>query len=243
MYRTGDLARWRPDGAIDFLGRVDFQVKIRGHRIELGEIEAALMQHSEVRQAVVALRTDTPDDPRLIGYIVPAGAEAPAANALRDFLKQKLPDYMVPAIYVTMDKLPLTPNGKVDRKALPAPQASVAKSAADFVAPTGDVEQTLAAIWKDILKAEQIGADDNFFDFGGHSLQVVQVQNRLRETLQVDVPVLKLFQYPTIRSLAKFIGEQTKDEPSLRQKMEERNKRRQAVITSRRRTPLVAERT
>ncbi len=242
MYRTGDLARWRPDGAVDFLGRVDFQVKIRGHRIELGEIEAALMQHSDVRQAVVALRSDN-DDPRLVGYIVPAAAEAPAAASLRDFLKQKLPDYMVPAIYVTLDKLPLTPNGKVDRKALPAPQASVAKSAADFVAPTGDVEQTLAAIWKDILKTEQIGADDNFFDFGGHSLQVVQVQNRLRETLQVDVPVLKLFQYPTIRSLAKFIGEQTKNEPSLRQKMEERNRRRQAVITPRRRPSLVADRT
>lgn len=243
MYRTGDLARLRPDGVVDFLGRVDFQVKIRGHRIELGEIEAALMQHSEVRQAVVALRTDTPDDPRLVAYIVAAGGEPPPAAQLRDFLKQKLPDYMVPAIYMPMAKLPLTPNGKVDRKALPAPQMSVAKSAQDFIAPAGDVEQALAAIWKDILKADQIGADDNFFDFGGHSLQVVQVQNRLRETLQVDVPVLKLFQYPTIRSLAKFIGESTKDEPSLRQKIEERNRRRQAVITPRRRAPLVAERT
>jgi natural product biosynthesis luciferase-like monooxygenase protein len=243
MYRTGDLARLRPDGVVDFLGRVDFQVKIRGHRIELGEIEAALMQHSEVRQAVVALRADNPDDPRLVAYIVPAGDEAPAANAMRDFLKQKLPDYMVPAVYMPMAKLPLTPNGKVDRKALPAPQMSVAKSAQDFVAPAGDVEQTLAGIWKEILKADEIGADDNFFDFGGHSLQVVQVQNRLRETLQVDVPVIKLFQYPTIRSLAKFIGENSKDEPSLRQKVEERNRRRQAVITPRRRTTLVAERT
>lgn len=242
MYRTGDLARWRPDGVIDFLGRVDFQVKLRGHRIELGEIEAALMQHSDVRQAVVSLRTDTPDDPRLVAYIVPAGDEAPAANSLRDFLKQKLPDYMVPSIYMPLAKLPLTPNGKVDRKALPAPQMSVAKSCQDFVPPAGDVEQTLAAIWKEILKADQIGADDNFFDFGGHSLQVVQVQNRLRELLQVDVPVIKLFQYPTIRSLAKFIGEQSKEEPSLRQKMDERNRRRQAVITPRRRTPVTVER-
>jgi natural product biosynthesis luciferase-like monooxygenase protein len=242
MYRTGDLARWRADGVIDFLGRVDFQVKIRGHRIELGEIEAALMQHSDVRQAVVVLRADNPDDPRLVGYIVPSGDELPAPNALREFLKQKLPDYMVPALYVQLDKLPLTPNGKVDRKALPAPQAA-ASAPREFVAPTGDVEQTLAGIWKDILKADHLGADDNFFDFGGHSLQVVQVQNRLRETLGVDVPVLKLFQYPTIRSLAKFIGEAAKDEPSLRQKMEERNRRRQNVITPRRRTPLVAERT
>ncbi|PTX92716.1 MupA/Atu3671 family FMN-dependent luciferase-like monooxygenase [Opitutus sp. ER46] len=242
LYRTGDLARWREDGVVDFLGRVDFQVKIRGHRIELGEIEAALMQHTDVRQAVVALRTDTPDDPRLVAYLVPAGTEAPPAARLREFLKQKLPDHMVPAVYVPMARLPLTPNGKVDRKALPAPQASVAQSAQEFVAPTGDVEQTLAGIWKDILKAEDIGADDNFFDFGGHSLQVVQVQNRLRETLQVDVPVLKLFQYPTIRSLAKFIGEAAKDEPSLRQKVEERNRRRQAVIVPRRRAALLAER-
>jgi acyl carrier protein len=242
MYRTGDLARLRAVGVVDFLGRVDFQVKIRGHRIELGEIEAALMQHSDVRQAVVALRTDNPDDPRLVGYIVPAGEEPPQANTLREFLKQKLPDYMVPAVYVPLDKLPLTPNGKVDRKALPAPQAS-ALAPREFVAPAGEIEQTLAAIWKDILKAEHIGADDNFFDFGGHSLQVVQVQNRLRETLQVDVPVLKLFQYPTIRSLAKFIGEETKDDSSLRQKMDERNRRRQAVITPRRRTPLAVERT
>lgn len=242
MYRTGDLARWRPDGVVDFLGRVDFQVKIRGHRIELGEIEAALMQHSDVRQAVVALRSDNPDDPRLVGYIVPAGDEMPAPNALRDFLKQKLPEYMVPALYVEMAKLPLTPNGKVDRKALPAPQGVAAKAAHEFVAPTGDIEQTLAAIWREILRTDQIGADDNFFDYGGHSLQVVQVQNRLRETLHVDVPVLRLFQYPTIRSLAKFIGEDAKDEPSLRQKMQERNQRRQNVITPRRRPSLVAER-
>jgi natural product biosynthesis luciferase-like monooxygenase protein len=241
MYRTGDLAKFRADGVVDFLGRVDFQVKIRGHRIELGEIEAALMQHSDVRQAVVALRTDDGDQ-RLVAYVVPAGDEAPGANILRDFLKQKLPDYMVPAIYMPLTKLPLTPNGKVDRKALPAPAASIAKSAQDFVAPTGDVEQTVASIWRDILKADRVGADDNFFDFGGHSLQVVQVQNRLRETLQVDVPVIKLFQYPTVRSLAKFIGEQSSDEPSLRQKIEERNRRRQAVITPRRRVPAVAER-
>ncbi len=242
MYRTGDLARLRPDGVVDFLGRVDFQVKIRGHRIELGEIEAALMQHSDVRQAVVALKGEN-EDQKLVAYLVPAADEAPAANTLRDFLKQKLPDYMVPSIYMPLAKLPLTPNGKVDRKALPAPAMSVAKSASDFVAPTGDVEQTLAGIWKDILKVPQIGADDNFFDFGGHSLQVVQVQNRLRETLQVDVPVIKLFQYPTVRSLAKFIGEQAGDEPSLRQKIEERNRRRQTVITPRRRPTAVAERT
>ncbi len=237
LYRTGDLVRYRPDGVIDFLGRVDHQVKIRGHRIELGEIEGALMQHSDVRQAVVVLRTDNPDDPQLVAYVVPAGGEAPTANGLREFLKQKLPEHMVPALYVTLEEMPLTPNGKVDRKALPAPQGSRVKSEAEFVPPAGGVEQAVAAIWKDILHVEQIGVDDNFFDFGGHSLQVVQVQNRLRETLKVDVPVLKLFQFPTIRTLAKFMGEQSsagaKDD-SFRQRIEERNKLRQGAMIRRR---------
>jgi acyl carrier protein len=245
MYRTGDLVRHRPDGVIDFLGRVDHQVKIRGHRIELGEIEAALMQHSDVRQAVVVLRTDNPDDPQLAAYLVAAGAEAPQPNALRDFLKQKLPDHMVPALYVMLEKLPLTPNGKVDRKALPAPEGNRVKPGAEFVAPKGSVEQSVAAIWKDILHAEAIGIDDNFFDFGGHSLQVVQVQNRLRETLGVDVPVLKLFQFPTIRTLAKFIGEQQStngSDDAFRQKIDERTKRRQgAMIPRRRATVAVVE--
>jgi acyl carrier protein len=242
MYRTGDLARWRTDGVIEFLGRVDFQVKIRGHRIELGEIEAALTRHSEVRQAVVLLRTDTPDDPRLVAYCVPAGCETPSASALREFLKQSLPDYMVPAVFVPMTALPLTPNGKVDRKALPPPQTGTEKRQ-DYTPPASDVERTLATIWKDILRAENIGADDNFFDFGGHSLQVVQVQNRLREALKVDVPVLKLFQFPTIRSLAKYLGDEPKEEPSLRQKIEERNRRRQMAIAPRRRPTAGLERT
>lgn len=244
MYRTGDLVRFRPDGVIDFLGRVDHQVKIRGHRIELGEIEAALMKHTDVRQAVVMLRADNPDDPQLVGYLVTAGSEAPAPNVLRDFLRQTLPEHMVPALYVALEKLPLTPNGKVDRKALPAPQGQRLKADGEFVAPKGGIEQSVATIWKDILQAEQIGADDNFFDFGGHSLQVVQVQNRLRETLGIEVPVLKLFQFPTIRTLAKFIAEQqsaTEGGDSFRQKIEDRTKRRQGAIV-RRRTTLVEDR-
>lgn len=239
MYRTGDLVRWRPDGVIDFLGRVDHQVKVRGHRIELGEIEAALMQHSEIRQAVVVLRTDNPEDPMLTAYVVPAAEQAPEPNVLRDFLKQKLPEHMVPAVYVSLAQLPLTPNGKIDRKALPAPQGSRVKGQGEFVAPSGGLEQSVAAIWKDILHVEQIGMDDNFFDFGGHSLQVVQVQNRLREALGIDVPVLKLFQFPTIRTLVKFIGEQqqaqTDGDNPFRTKIEERNRKRQNAMTIRRR--------
>ena len=238
MYRTGDLVKYRADGVIEFLGRVDHQVKLRGHRVEMGEIEAALMQHSDVRQAVTVLRTENPDDPQLVAYFVAANDEAPAPNVLRDFLKQKLPEHMVPALYVALEALPLTPNGKVDRKALPAPEGSRVTAAGQFVAPAGGVEQQVAAIWKDILHVDQIGADDNFFDFGGHSLQVVQVQNRLRETIGVDVPVLKLFQFPTIRALAKFIGEQNAapgGNDGFRARIEERAKRRLNAMTIRRR--------
>ncbi|HET7796764.1 MAG TPA: MupA/Atu3671 family FMN-dependent luciferase-like monooxygenase, partial [Nevskia sp.] len=163
MYRTGDLVRWRPDGTIDFLGRVDHQVKLRGHRVELGEIEAALMQHPAVRQAVVVLRADDPADAKLAAYLVPAGAEEPAAAALRDFLGSKLPEHMVPTLFVCLPELPLTPNGKVDRKRLPAPQGA-RPAPGGFTAPDSDLEQSIAAIWKDILRTDPIGVDDNFFD-------------------------------------------------------------------------------
>lgn len=244
MYRTGDLVRYRPDGVIDFLGRVDHQVKLRGHRIELGEIEAALMQRSDVQQAVVVLRADDLNEPQLVAYVVPVASTEPAPNVLRDFLRQKLPEYMIPSLYVTLDRLPLTPNGKVNRQALPAPQGNRMKSEGDYVAPTGNFEQSVAAIWKDILHVEQVGVDDNFFDFGGHSLQVVQVQNRLRETLGVDVPVLKLFQFPTIRLLAKFVAEHSAPaagDESFRARLEERVRRRQGTLPIRRRGVSVSD--
>ncbi|HWA25816.1 MAG TPA: MupA/Atu3671 family FMN-dependent luciferase-like monooxygenase [Lacunisphaera sp.] len=241
MYRTGDLVRYRADGVIDFLGRIDHQVKLRGHRVELGEIECALMQHSGVRQAVVVLRSDDPADPRLVAYLVAAETE-PTVEALREFLRQKLPEHMVPSVFVTLPQLPLTPNGKVDRKQLPAPAASRATPGAGFVAPGAGMEQAIAAIWKDILNTETIGVDDNFFDFGGHSLQVVQVQNRLREALQIDVPVLKLFQFPTIRMLAGYLAEQSPGRTdSFRSRIEDRNRVRQAAAI-RRRPPVVTAR-
>jgi aryl carrier-like protein len=150
---------------------------------------------------------------------------------------------MLPAVFVTLERLPLTPNGKVDRKALPAPTVGSAAGRPEAAAPLSDVERSVAAIWRDILRVEQIGADDNFFDFGGHSLQVVQVQNRLRETVGVDVPILQLFQHPTIRSLARFIGERASapKEDSFRQKIEERTRRRHGAAVRLRET-LVEER-
>lgn len=200
------------------------------------------MQHSSVRQAVVVLRADAGDEPQLVAYVV-AGDEEPAAPTLRDFLKQKLPEHMIPGIFVTLAQLPLTPNGKVDRKVLPPPQGGRTRGRGDFVAPQGNVEQAIAAIWKDILRAEAIGVDDNFFDSGGHSLQVVQVQNRLRESLGVDVPVLKLFQYPTVRTLAAFLAEQSSaGGDAFRERIAERNRLRQAATPIRRRstTPLAS---
>jgi acyl carrier protein len=202
--------------------------------VELGEIECALMQHSSVRQAVVVLRTDDPNDPRLVAYFVPADQE-PATEVLHDFLKQKLPEHMVPSVFVSLAQLPLTPNGKVDRKQLPAPAASRSAAGAGFVAPGAGLEQSIAAIWKDILHTDPIGVDDNFFDFGGHSLQVVQVQNRLREALNLDVPVLKLFQFPTIRTLAGHLAEQSAGRgDSFRDRIDDRNRLRQAAVIRRR---------
>jgi natural product biosynthesis luciferase-like monooxygenase protein len=232
LYRTGDAARWRSDGVIEFLGRLDHQVKIRGHRIELGEIEAALAQCPGVRQCVVALRLEQPNDPQLAAYFVPGTGEVPGPGELRKFLRQKLPEHMVPVLFVPLDRLPLTPNGKVDRSALPVPSPSPAAPTANFVTPHAGLERTIAAIWTEILAVENPGANDNFFDFGGHSLQVVQVQNRLREAIGTDVPVIKLFQYPTIHALARFITEEMKEEP-FRKKITERMQRRHAGLARR----------
>lgn len=233
LYRTGDLARYRADGVIEFLGRADHQVKIRGHRIELGEIEAVLAQHPGVAEGVVVVRTDNPEDPRLAAYIVPAPAGAPDAMVLRDFLRDKLPGHMVPELFVFLDRLPLTPNGKIDRNALPPPNRMVAAQAGGVV-PMAGLEQTIAGIWKEILGLDHLGPDDNFFDSGGRSLHVVQVKGRLEESLGVELPVIKLFQYPTVRSLADFIGTQSSEEDSFHKKIKERTQRRQNAMANRR---------
>jgi amino acid adenylation domain-containing protein len=203
LYRTGDLARYRPDGNLDFLGRIDFQVKVRGFRIELGEIEAILEQHPSIRQAVVIAREDTPGDVRLVAYLSAGAATVPPPADLRAWLKEKLPDYMVPAHYITLEAFPLTPNGKVDRKALPAPAAAVAgQASAHFIAPRNDVERQVAAIWQTVLNVQSVGIADNFFDLGGHSLLIIQVHTQLRRTFDTDLTVAQMFQYPTVEALA-----------------------------------------
>jgi aryl carrier-like protein len=204
LYRTGDLVKWRADGTIEFLGRTDHQVKVRGFRIELGEIEAALRRHPGVREAVALMREDAPGEKRLVGYVVgyvvPAEGRTSEAAELRACLETGLPEYMVPSAFVFLETLPLTPNGKVDLGALPAPEGRAAADEA-LVPPRNDLERRIVAIWKEVLHLDQVGVHDNFFDLGGHSLTLLRVHGRLRET-QPDVTIVDLFEYPTVSALA-----------------------------------------
>src|SRR5581483_4576313 len=196
MYRTGDLARWRPDGTIEFLGRVDFQVKMRGYRIEPGEIEARLVEHASVREAVVLVREDTPGDGRLVAYWT--GDDVDAA-LLRAHVSARLPSYMVPSAYMRLEHLPLTPSGKLNRAALPAPVGSGTRS---YQPPGGEREQALAGIWGEVLRAERVGRDDDFFALGGHSLLAVQVIARVREALKREATLGALFTWPVLKDFA-----------------------------------------
>ncbi|RKI67440.1 amino acid adenylation domain-containing protein, partial [Corallococcus sp. AB049A] len=198
LYRTGDLARWRPDGVLDFLGRTDHQVKVRGFRVELAEVEAALSAHPEVREAVAVVREDVPGDKRLVAYVVPASVPDP--EVLRDFMRQRVPDYMLPSVFVPLDALPLTPQDKVDRKALPAPSGQRA-SRREFVAPQTPREQVLAQVLAQVLRVDRVGLDDNFFELGGDSIISLQVVARARQA-GVRLQVKDLFQHPTLGALA-----------------------------------------
>ncbi|MDO0928858.1 amino acid adenylation domain-containing protein [Streptomyces sp. TG1A-8] len=205
VYRTGDLAKWHADGRLEFVGRADNQVKLRGYRIEPGEIETALLSHPCVTGATVVLREDTPGMPRLVAYVV---ADPPVdAGGLRAHLQRDLPDYMVPAAFVPLDRIPLTPNGKTDRRALPAPASDRPDLGAAYTAPRTDTERTVAAVWSQVLGIDTVGVDDDFFALGGHSLLATQVVSRLRRRLGVDVPVRTLFSAPTPALLAAAVAD------------------------------------
>jgi len=208
MYKTGDLARYREDGIIEYLGRVDNQVKVRGYRIELGEIEAALASDPGVQSCVVLAREDTPGEKQLVGYVVSRETRRPAAEELQDFLKVRLPEYMVPAKFVFLDVFPLTHNGKIDRNSLPAPLHEEARPSHGSVQPRNDTEEKLTSIWKEIFKIENIGVHDDFFDLGGHSLLAIKVVSRIRDVFGVDLQVLSLFENPTIASLADCVAKE-----------------------------------
>lgn len=205
LYRTGDMARYRPDGIIEFLGRRDFQVKIRGYRIELEEIEAAMLQHLAVRESVVTVWEGSSEERRLVAYYVTRGEQRPTAAELREFLAQKLPEYMLPTAFIPLDRLPLTAHGKVDRQALPAPDQEPPSDA--YAAPRTPTEERLAAIWAELLGVEQVSVHQNFHDLGGDSILGIQAVSRMRKAFQVDLPVRALFDYPTIAEVAGVVEE------------------------------------
>ncbi len=203
LYRTGDWARVRANGRIEFAGRRDQQVKLRGFRVELGEVEGALSEHPSIRECAVVV-CEIAGDPKLIGYFVLKDSEA-RANDLREFLSARLPEYAVPSIFMPLDALPLSANGKVNRLALPAPELSRSVVSSEFIAPQGDLEIQLASIWREVLRVEQIGRDDNFFELGGHSLLAAQISARMRRELRIEAPISSLFEWPTVALLAQFV--------------------------------------
>jgi acyl carrier protein len=212
LYKTGDRALYRHDGNLEFLGRTDHQIKIRGFRVELGEVEAAIAQHPLVETAVVIVReldssslTETLHERQLIGYIVPKIDAKLTERDLRLFLKQALPAYMVPAALIMLDMLPLTANGKVDQKALPSPESSVATEISPNIAPTTSLESSLVELWTQLLGRKQIGIHDNFFELGGHSLLATQLVSRIRDRFHVELPLRSLFEKPTIAELAQTV--------------------------------------
>jgi amino acid adenylation domain-containing protein len=211
LYRTGDLVRYRSDGTLDFLGRMDHQVKLRGFRIELGEIENVLRNFPGVLDAVTLLR-ESNDDKRLVAYLVFSGGAAPAVATLRDHLRATLPDYMIPSAFVFLQELPRLPNGKLDRNALPLQEQKPDAGGLKFAAAATSLQQAISAAFCTVLEVEQVGVDQNFFDLGAHSLQIVRVHEELNQRIAAKVPLISFFQYPTIQTLAAFIEQQSPDE-------------------------------
>lgn len=212
VYRTGDLARYKDDGRIEYLGRLDQQVKVRGFRIELGEIEAALEKHPQVRQSALTISEDESGDKRLVAYVVPHKQEAVSVNDLRAYLKEKLPEHMVPQLFVMLSQMPLTPSGKVDRKRLPPAEQAVITTEETFVAPGTQAEEMVAAIFADVLRVERVGINDNFFDLGGHSLLATQVISRLRAALKTEIPLRSLFTAPTVAEFAASVEDELRNQ-------------------------------
>jgi natural product biosynthesis luciferase-like monooxygenase protein len=227
MYRTGDLVRHSEDGTLHFLGRVDHQVKVRGYRIELGEIESRLSSHPDVREAVVVAREDTPGDVRLVAYLR-VDAATPD-DALRSYLRETLPEFMVPSRFVTMDRFPLTPNAKVDRKALPKPEDAASAESVEYVAPASDLQRVIADVYKKVLGVARVGLRDNFFELGGHSLLAVQAHRELRSSITAPVTVTDIFRFPTVHQLAAHLDDRDKAGEELEKVADRAAARREAI--------------
>jgi acyl-coenzyme A synthetase/AMP-(fatty) acid ligase/aryl carrier-like protein len=204
LYRTGDIVRYRADGELEFIGRIDEQVKLRGFRVELNEIEAVLLQHESVREAVVVVRADESSEQRIVAYLVPrdAAESSSLTSELRLHAKQFLPEYMVPSAFVQLESLPLTPVGKLDKKRLPAPTNQRPSLTSEFVQPQTEMEQSITAVWQELLHLSVVGTNDNFFDLGGNSLLLIQLHARLQQIISKQLTVIDLFKHPTIASLA-----------------------------------------
>jgi acyl carrier protein len=205
LYRTGDLARYLADGNIQFAGRIDDQVKVRGFRVEPGEIETLLCRHPDVLECVISVCEDATGEKRLVAYIVTSAGQHLTSGQLRDYLKEKLPEYMIPSAFVLLDSLPLTASGKVDRRGLPAPDGSRPELAEAYVAPRNVTEKLLTTIWVEVLKLEKVGIYDDFFELGGHSLLATRVVSRIREVFRIELPLRALFEKPTVAGLSKHI--------------------------------------
>jgi len=233
LYRTGDQARHLPDGRLEFLGRQDGQVKIRGFRIELREIEIVLGRHAGVRECALSLHQEIGGEGQLVAFCAAAGAPPPGDAELRGFLRRSLPSYMLPAAFVWLETLPRNANGKLDRRALPAPGGLFASWRADYVAPRSELERTIAAVWQEGLQLPRVGMDDNFFDLGGHSLVMLRVHSLLRQALQRDLPMVALFEHPTVGSLAEHLSRQQTATP-LAEEAGQRADARHAALERRR---------
>ncbi len=211
LYKTGDLARYLPNGNLEYLGRIDNQVKIRGFRVELGEIETLLLTHPQVKESVVSVHRLSSQDLRLVAYLVMNNQTPVTDTELRHFLFDKLPEYMVPTVFIRLETFPLTPNGKVDRKALPLPEGVRPQLEAEFVSPKNHSEQQIAQIWQDLLKLKRVGIYDNFFELGGHSLLIIPLRDKLQQTFNREISPVDLFKYPTVHTLAQFLTQSPLD--------------------------------
>ncbi|MCK4825968.1 non-ribosomal peptide synthetase, partial [bacterium] len=235
VYKTGDQGKLMPDGNLRFEGRLDGQIKLYGNRIEIGEIEVVLRQHPQVREAAVAARQDAFGNTRLIGYVVPELGLKVTVESLRRFTADKLPDYMVPAVFVTLKELPLTHNEKIDRGALPDPDRRRPEMEQAYVFPSTSSERTLTEIWCHVLGLDRVGVHDNFFDLGGTSILAVRVISLVQDAFGIELPIVKLFQYPNISLLSKYLTQSQSDQPSY-EKAQDRAQRRRAAFSRQKRS-------
>nr|QEO74543.1 AMP-dependent synthetase and ligase [uncultured bacterium] len=236
LYRTGDVGRWSRGGELEYVGRVDEQVKLRGYRIELGEVEAVLREQPAIAEAVVIVRSEAEGiEQRIVAYLVMEEEErGMTTSELRQRLKERLPEYMIPSAFVMLDELPLTPNGKVNRRALPSPEGLRPGLKTDYVAPQTEVERKIAAIWHEILQVKEVGIHDNFFDLGGHSLLMVRVHSKIQETFETKISIVELFKSPTVSALAQRLTRQESRQTSAEQIHERARKQREAISAQQR---------